>query len=195
MYIPTWILVIIIIGVAFYYFNKTKNKKSAVAEIKEQSVKAGKNADWIDDENWKETMLVHLSKYPQRTGKKSPTYEEILELDKDEFKAWIFVRSAPDFQDELIKEMLDHEEKTGSFTKTGRNDDGPFTKLILDVFNRARSKEVVDVLRRMSETANKLIDEGADGEKADSVKNAILAKATSDYYKLGEKMDKERRNE
>lgn len=194
MFIPTWILIIVIAGVAFYYFNKSRKVALPQQKVASKSGVLETKENWLNDENWKEKMLEHLSKYPERTGRETPTYDEMLNLDKDEFKAWIFVRSAPDFQDELIKEMLDHEEKTGSFTKTGRNDDGPFTKLILDVFNRARSKKVVDVLRRMSETANKLIDEGADGEKADSIQNAILAKATSDYYKLGEKMEKENNN-
>lgn len=182
MYIPTWILIVIILGICFYYFNK--RQKEVVVDLSKNAVA---DDDWFEADNWREIMLQHLSKYPKRTNKKSPTYEEMLTLDKDEFKSWIFLRSTPDFQDELIKEMLDHEEKTGSFTKTAKKDDTLFTKLILDVFNRERSKEVIDVLRRMSETANKLVDEGIEGEKGDSVRDAILAKSASDYYKLGDR--------
>lgn len=159
---------------------------------KERGVEETKE-DWLDGENWKEIMLKHLSKYPQRTGKKNPTYDEMLKLDKDEFKAWLFVMKEPDHQKEMLAEMIDHEERTGSFAKSKKESDTDFTKLIFDVFNRDRSKEVVDVLKRLSSTANELGYKDEHGGKGDVVTQAIWAKATSDYFGLGEKIGKEQK--
>lgn len=94
----------------------------------------------------------------------------MLELDEDEFKAWVFAMAEGENQDDAIKQMVEHETNTGSFAKTKREDDTAFTKLIVDVFDEDKSAEVVNTLRNLSTTANKLVDEGADGEKGDIVK-------------------------
>lgn len=188
MYIPTWLLVIVVAGVLYYFYTKRKSGQDTIPHSENKEAQDETNEDWLDSENWREIAIEHLSKFPQRTGRKRPTYEEILELDEDEFKAWLFVMAESENQDDTIKQMTEHETRTGSFGKTKREDDTPFTKLIVDVFDTEKSAEVVSTLRNLSTTANKLVDEGAEGEKGDIVKQSIWAKGVSDYYKLGEKM-------
>jgi hypothetical protein len=178
MYIPTWILVIAIIGTVFYYLNKVKIRKIIFDEKKDCGGAVKNNADWFEDENWKETILQHLEKFPQRTGKKTPTYNEMLVLDEDEFKAWLFVMAEPPQQTEFLGQMIDHEEKTGSFERRKQESDSDFTKLIFDIFKRERSKETIDILTRMNNAVREL---GHSGDNI--VKQAIYAKATSDYFK------------
>ena len=190
MYIPTWLLIIIVAGVFYYFYSKKKSEDTDKNTPNQTTVE--KKEDWLESENWKDIALEHMAKFPKRTGKSRPTYEEMLELDEDEFKAWLFVKSKGDNQKETLDEMITHEERTHSFAKTGKEDDPAHIKMIVDVFNREKSDEIVRVLKNLSETSNKLIDEGLDGEKGDIVEQAIWAKGTSDYFKLGEKMEKER---
>jgi hypothetical protein len=189
MYIPTWLLIIIIAGV-FYYFYKRKTPQISGVPSSPSNITDDKiSEDWLDSENWKEIAIQHLSKFPQRTGRKRPTYEEILNLDEDEFKAWMFVMAGEENQQETLKEMIAHETKTGSFTKTGKENDPPHVKMIVDVFNKDKSEEIVRVLKNLSNTSNKLIEDGSvEGEKGDIVQQSIWAKATSDYFKLAEKV-------
>jgi hypothetical protein len=183
MYIPIWILVIIVIGVFFYYFSKAKKRKNISKTRKDHNINSEKNTDWLDDENWKETMMQHLTKYPQRTGKENPTYTEMLTLDKDEFKAWLFAMAeTSQYQKELLEQMINHEEKTGSFEKTKQKGNSDVENLTFDVFKRGRSKEVVGTLTRLSE----LVGESK-SDTVSVVKQAIHAKAMSDYFGLGKK--------
>ena len=190
MYIPIWILMVVIVGAAFYYFSKKQKEMPAQQKAISQSNLGEADKDWLDDENWKEIMLQHLSKYPQRTGKNMPTYDEILKLDEDEFKAWLFVMANSDHEKDTLEQMIDHEERTHSFEKTKREDASVFTKAILDVFRRERSKEIVDLLKRVDESYRKGKHE--EGECVDIVKQALWAKANSDYFGLGKKNEKER---
>jgi hypothetical protein len=190
MYIPTWILIIIVAGIFYYFY--TRKKSNDTESINPSSstittINKNKKEDWLGSDNWKETAIEHLSKFPQRTGRQSPTYEEMLDLEEDEFKAWLFVKGDKTNQDEFLKEMIKHETQTGSFAKTGRENDPPHVKMIVDVFDKDKSEEIVNALRKLSDTSNELIDKGADGEKGDIVQQSIWAKGTSDYYKLGEK--------
>jgi len=177
MYIPTWILIIIVAGVFYYFYTKKKSDKENVPDTKE---------DWLESENWREVALEHMAKFPKRTGKSRPTYEEMLELDEDEFKAWLFVKGEGENQEQTLKEMIEHESRTGSFTKTARNDIPPHEQLVLNVFYKDKSAETIKALRNLDKVANELKEEK---DNEDIVKQSIWAKATSDYFKLGEKLD------
>jgi hypothetical protein len=182
MYIPTWILIIIIAGLFYYFYTKKKSDK-AKTENSSQG-KADKN--WLDSENWKDIALEHMAKFPKRTGRSRPTYEEILELDEDEFKAWMFVMGEGENQEQTLKEMIEHETKTGSFAKTAKTDIPPQEQVILNVFDKDKSAETIKVLRDLDK-AVKEINEDEEKEYVDIVKQSIWAKATSDYFGLGEK--------
>lgn len=181
MYIPTWILIIIVAGIFYYFYTKKKSDKESVSDTKE---------NWLESENWREVALEHMAKFSKRTGKSRPTYEEMLELDEDEFKAWLFVKGEGDNQEQTLKEMIEHESRTGSFTKTARNDIPPHEQLILNVFDKDKSAETIKALRNLDKVANELKEEKG---SEDFVKQSIWAKATSDYFKLGEKMEKNKR--
>jgi len=182
MYIPTWILIFTITGLLYFFYTK-KNSDIAKTENSNQG-KTDKN--WLDSENWKEIALEHLAKFPKRTGRSRPTYEEMLELDEDEFKAWLFVKAEGENQEQTLKDMIEHETKTGSFTNTAKADIPPQEQVIFNVFNKDKSAETIKVLRNLDKVANEL---NADEEKGyvDIVKQSIWAKGTSDYFGLGEK--------
>jgi sarcosine oxidase delta subunit len=126
-----------IAGIFYYFYTKKKSGKETVSDTKE---------DWLELENWKDIALEHMAKFPKRTGKSRPTYEEMLELDEDEFKAWLFVKGEGDNQEQTLKEMIEHESRTGSFTKTARNDVPPHEQLILNVFDKDKSTETIKAL-------------------------------------------------
>lgn len=190
MYIPTWILIIIIAGVLYYFY--TKRKSGVVKDDQTiSSTQDTKKEDWLESENWREVALEHMAKFPKRTGKSRPTYEELLELDEDEFKAWLFVKAEGDNQEQTLKEMITHESKTGSFTKTARNDIPPHEQLILNVFDKDKRAETIKALKNLDKVANELRGEE---DNEDIVKQSIWAKATSDYFKLGENMEKNKRS-
>jgi hypothetical protein len=189
MYIPTWILILIIAGVFYYFYTKRKsdeveNTNSSKTANVDNNTDA-QDEDWLDSENWQDIALQHMAKFTKRTGEsRRPTYEELLQLDKDEFKAWLFVKGEGDNQEQTLKEMIEHESRTGSFTKTARTDIPPHEQLILNVFDKDKSAETIKAIRNLDKVANEL-KEGEEDE--DIVKQSIWAKATSDYYKLGEK--------
>ena len=105
MYIPTWILVIIIIAVAFYYFRKRKIKNDIHPLIKTAMEKNNGN----------------------------PTYDQMLKMNEEDFKKWLTLRNETD-REKLLIEMIDHEERTGSFRKTAKKISGS-EQAILDVFD------------------------------------------------------------
>lgn len=187
MYIPTWIIVLGII-VAIYYFSVKRYKKntiSSVLQTKEPTIE-----DLSDEQK---EMLNHLSNYRKRTGKQTPTYEEMLSLNQDEFQTWMIIRTQKENREALLNEMIEHEEETGSFAKTLKPTHKPHEKLIVDVFKKEKSKEVVEALEDLFKVAYENDTETKDEDKdRDIIRDSIYAKSTSDYFKLGEKMEKER---
>jgi len=177
----SWILIIIVAGVFYYFYTKKKSVSTTSADV--VSSTTNEKEDWLESENFEEIALQHLAKFPKRTGRELPTYEELLELDEDEFKAWMFVKAEGDYQEQTLKEMIKHESKTGSFAKTGRENDPPQVKMIVDVFNKEKSAEVVEALKNLDEVYYKYGGE----EAGDIVNQSIYAKGISDYYKVGEK--------
>ena len=150
MYIPTWILVIIIIAVAFYYFRKRKIKNDIHPLIKTAMEKNNGN----------------------------PTYDQMLKMNEEDFKKWLTLRNETD-REKLLIEMIDHEERTGSFRKTAKKISGS-EQAILDVFD-------IDKSARIVRTFGKVKSALTEGEKEgiDLVEHAIFAKAASDHVGLG----------
>ena len=141
MYIPVWILIIAMLGIGFYYYNKKRANSR---------------------------ML----------NKKDPTYDEMLKLSEKEFQQWLLIRNETD-REKLLAEMIDHEERTGSFSKTAKKEITKQEQLVLDVFNREKSREVIKWLEKLK---------GFTGYNA--VQEAIFAKASSDHVRLEEKLKK-----
>lgn len=191
MYIPIWIIVIVAAVGFWYVLQRLKRVENHVGVSKSTEQEIDARNDLTPDQK---EMLKHISAYRQRTGKEMPTYKEMLALSKEEHQSWLIFRALKDNREKLLAEMIEHEEKTGSFGKTARGNDPPHTKLVLDVFKKDRSEEVTDVLQRLSDTANELGYE-KDGGKGDIIRDAIYAKAASDYVGLGEKMEKDRHAE
>lgn len=189
MYIPSWLLIVLIIVGGFYYLNRkgASNHGNTNSTENQKSKK-----DWLEGENWKNEMLIHLAKFPKRTGRSRPTYNEMLELDEDEFKAWLFVKAESDNQEELLQEMIEHEEDTGSFAKTSKPNGTEFEQVILDLFKREKSDEVAGILRKLCEVTDEHGLNDVDGSSTDLIKTALWAKGTSDFYKLGDKIEAER---
>lgn len=184
MYIPTWILIIIVAGVFYYFYTKKKTGEAETVNSHKNSKDTNTEENWLDSENWQDIALQHMAKFPKRTGRSRPTYEEMLELDIDEFKAWLFVKGEGDNQEKTLEEMIEHESRTSSFAKTAKADIPPQEQLILNVFDKNKSAETIKALRNLDKAANELIK---DEENGDIVKQSIWAKATSDYYKLSER--------
>jgi len=108
---------------------------------------------------------------------KFPTYDEMLEMgNEEEFKACLLLRTELNLRPELLEEMIDHEKRTQGLEKTTAGKDIPATqRMILDVFDRDKSKETVRLLYEMQQLTG--------GE--DLVLHAIFAKTTSDRAYLG----------
>lgn len=160
MYIPAWILVIIIVGIAFYYFRKQKNSFS---------------------------QTIHpLIKTATEKNNGNPTYDQMLKLDEKEFQQWLLIRNETD-REKLLAEMIDHEDETGSFRMTAKEEVSGAEQALLDVFDVDKSARIVRTFGKVK----KVLTEG-EKEGIDLVETAIFAKAASDHVGLGDKMEKER---
>jgi len=129
-------------------------------------------------------MANHIAKYRKKSGKKMPTYEEMLGLNKEEFLSWVLFRIIGLNREKLLEEMVEHEDKTGSFAKTGREDDPAHIKFILDAFKNSKSKEVIAHLQSLTDIVNKYGYKDSDNREGDIIRDIIFAKATSDYVGL-----------
>jgi len=109
---------------------------------------------------------------------KMPTYEVMLEMNADDFKKWVLLRSEKPNRDKFLEEMIEHEEKTHSFRKTGKAELTDGEQITMNVFDREMSRGVVAWLEKMNEFL-------PEEDRKDFVLEAILAKATSDHVKLG----------
>jgi len=160
MYIPTWILIIVIAAVAFYYFRKRKANN------------------------------IHpLIKTAMEKNNGNPTYDQMLKMNEEDFKKWLTLRNETD-REKLLAEMIDHEERTGSFRKTAKKEISGSEQAVLDVFDIDKSARIV---RTFGKVKNALTE--GEKEGIDLVEHAIFAKAASDHVGLGDKMEKERGNE
>ena len=121
-------------------------------------------------------MLNHIAEYRKRSGKEMPTYEEMLKLSKEEFQTWLLFRVQKPNRNKLLTEMIEHEEKTGSFGKESRERisellekevDSPYLQFAQGIFKKD-NKKMVQILE----------DENVGG---DEIRDSIFAKAISDY--------------
>lgn len=134
-----------------------------------------------------EAMIKIVGDYYAKTGKKEkPVYEQILQMDKDEFQTWMLMRIQAPEQDSLLKEMIGHEEKTGSFAKTFREDDPDYYKLFIDLFNKDKSESVKKVLN----DAKAMLEKYGYKSEGDVIKESMMAKAVEDYYAIGRGLEK-----
>jgi hypothetical protein len=147
MYIPTWILIIIIAGISFYYI-RNKKKSSFVA-----------------------------------TEKRNLTYDEMLKLDEKEFQQWLLIRNETD-REKLLAEMIDHEERTGSFRKTAKKEITVSEQAALDVFDVNKSARMVRLFGKVKSSLTEDEKEGVD-----LVEHVIFAKAASDHVGIGTKTE------
>lgn len=105
-----------------------------------------------------------------------PTYEAMLKMNDEDFRKWLLIRVEEPNKEELLVEMIAHEEKTSSFAKSARREVTPAQQAMLDVFNRNESV----VLTKAFDDTNKLTN-------IDLVMEAIFAKAASDHAGLAKK--------
>lgn len=132
-------------GVAFYHFRKSK----------------------VND--------VHpLTKTAAEKNNENPTYDQMLKLDEKEFQQWLLIRNETD-REKLLLEMIDHEEKTGSFRKSAKKEITGAGRALLDVFDIDKSARIV---RTFGEVKEALTEGGKEG--IDLVEDAIFAKAATD---------------
>jgi hypothetical protein len=114
-------------------------------------------------------------------GQQYPSYEEILEMEEAEAQKIFLERHTADLKT-LLEEMIDHEERTGSFAKTARGEIKPAEQMILNVFNKTKSKEIFELFSKID---NALTDSGDDAPNL--IDDAVFAKFASDFHKLYKK--------
>lgn len=114
-----------------------------------------------------------------------PTYPEMLDLNEEDFKQWLVMRSSAENRESLLEEMVDHEERTHSFRRTAKKELNEGQILALSLFDRNKSKQAMELFNKLNE-----IDvEGEDPvDKVDLVLNTMMGKAASDYARLADKM-------
>lgn len=117
------------------------------------------------NEEWKESQFI-LFKFVKKTGKTTPTYEEMIGLDREEFKAWLFARTQISLK-ELLGEMVNYEKETN----THKENDSQDVKKTIQLFREQSIEEIL-----------------SNNQNAE-IQNMIRSKGLSDYYKqlLGEK--------
>ena len=108
----------------------------------------------------------------------NPTYDQMLKLDEKEFQQWLLLRNETD-REKLLLDMIDHEERTGSFRKTAKKEITGAEQAVLDVFDIDKSARIV----RTFGNVKKVLTEG-EKEGIDLVEHAIFAKAASDRVSL-----------
>ncbi|MCA9392500.1 hypothetical protein KC614_04890, partial [candidate division WWE3 bacterium] len=110
--------------------------------------------------------------------KKYPSYKEILKMDEKQAKKIFLERHTVDMES-LLEEMIDHEEEMGSFKKTARGEIKPAEQMILNVFNKEKSSEIIDLFKKI-DNALKDSEEGA----PNLINDAFFAKFASDFHEL-----------
>ncbi len=114
-----------------------------------------------------------------------PSYEEMIMMTKEEVGMWTVIRVDGRFRDALLQEMIEHEEKTGSFRGTKTSAIGWEGELLLNLFNRTKSAEIAALLEK---TKRVLVDGVGEQESdVDLIMEAIMAKSASDWAIWGKK--------
>ncbi len=115
------------------------------------------------------------------TEEMTPKYGQMLSMPEEDFKKLLLVRLEHPHRQKLLGEMIEHEERTHSAEKTMLGKEiNQTTRMVLDVFNREKSKEIVELLEKTRMTLAETTQDATD-----LVRDAMLAKATSDFVHLG----------
>ncbi len=133
-------------------------------------------AESLIEEGFKEHKRLHseVSNTVNNEIVKMPKYNEIINFNDSDFKPALLSRMKDD-RNNLIAEMVDHEEKfhTAQNSLEGR-EVSKETMLILDLFKREKSAEILELLDNLSELTSV-------EKKVNLVDDAILAKAVTDH--------------
>lgn len=116
------------------FLKKRNNEKASLIE-------EGLNKDQIQ-------LLNYIAEYRERSGKEMPTYEEMLKLNREEFESWLFFRIQKPNRKKLLMEMIEHENKLGSFEKGGK-------KEISSLLEKEISSSNVDFAQGVFKKSNK----------------------------------------
>ncbi|MDD4902698.1 MAG: hypothetical protein PHE24_06205 [Patescibacteria group bacterium] len=125
---------------------------------------------------WKKHNLILKGSFKSQP-KKYPVYEEILNMGENEARKFIIERKVADLES-LLEEMISHEEKNPSFTKTDKEKLKPAAQAMLNVFNRKKSKELVELFNKVDKTL-----ENYSEEPPDLIGDAIFAKFATDFVR------------
>jgi len=127
-------------------------------------------------------MLSHIADYRKRTGKEIPTYEEMIEMPRDEFYTWLFYKTQKPHRRKFHRELTTHEERTGNF---GSLKDEEILEM-LDWKAEVSSKDVAGLARGIVEKGNEKLVETISDEKfyGDKVRDILYAKAVTDFLNL-----------
>jgi Mg2+ and Co2+ transporter CorA len=147
---------------ALFNFSKSKKKEAPIIED-----------DLTDDQK---QMLNHIAEYRKRSGREIPAYEEMLKLSKEEFQTWLFFRVQKPNRNELLAEMIEHEEKTGSFGKESK-------ERISELLEKEIDSSHLEFAQGIFKKDNKQIIQILEDENVagDEIRDSIFAKAMSDY--------------
>jgi len=188
MYIPTWILVGIVI-VLFCLFVGRFSKASKKKEQKKSN------------NDWRSQMADHVIKWKKVTGRDFPSYEEMLELSEGYFNTFLFVRTKiPEEREKLLKEMREHEARHPSFAEPpdeiavmpnqeladafSSHDPKIIGETISrKVFSQREGEETVQILTNLYELSEELgySDDGDPMKKVNPINMMIWTKAGQDY--------------
>jgi len=135
----------------------------------------------LKEERKREELEWRVDEILDGAEKIYPTYEKILEMTKDKSQKIFFERYSTDLR-VLLEEMINHEEKTGTFAKTAKGKIKPEIQIILNVFDKEKSKETVSYFDKI----DRLLADHKDSETS-LLSEAIFAKFASDLYELHKK--------
>lgn len=158
MYIPAWLLALAVAVIGIYYFRKQQVVKNSAFFYSKQIL-----SDSIEE------------------SLKNTSYDEMLKMNKDDFRNCIAYRTEMD-RERLLLEMIEHEEQTGSFRSTAKKELSGAEQMVLDIFVIDKSARVV---RNLGNLKRVLSDSNEKAE--DLVEHAIFAKAASDHVGLSNK--------
>lgn len=128
-------------------------------------------------ENWGDKIERYYIEYQEETGKHLPSYQEMLGFDEERFKAFLHLRLVPPYREQLLAEMIDHEEATHSFgNNTPEDKRSKEAQMIYEVFVREKSSQIVKTFDSMKAIAEESLQ-----KNVDLTQDAIFAKGVTDF--------------
>lgn len=101
-----------------------------------------------------------------------PSYEEMVVMNDDQFKKWLFVFEGKNYRKKILEEMISFEIKNNFIKKQiedKKNTPNEFTQLIYNLFSKDKSQEAFNSLEKL----------GGEVEE-DFILKAFLAKVATD---------------